>query len=223
MEIAILANSGLVLRSIAKCNNIYMGEEVVLDPNNIARLVYLLLILSSISGWIIVSLRRDFSKTFQTALIWFLIFFGLIGAYGIWTDITGKVIFDSQTSDNKSDVYRIKKSADGHYYSTARINGTKIRLLVDTGATKTLITLEDAKKIGVNLSNLEFKNPIQTANGISYSADFVVDDFEWLGKKIDNMRIQITQANLFSSLLGMDVIDSSSAFVLSGDLLTIRF
>ncbi len=200
-----------------------MGNKLALETNEIARLVYLLLILLAIGGWLIVSLRNDLSKTIQRAIIWFLIFFGLFGAYGIWTDMSGKFGLDAQYDEIRKGVYTIKKAADGHFYSTAIINGKKIRLLVDTGATKTLLSLEDAKRLDFKVSELAFSNPIQTANGISYSATYRVDEFEWFGKQFENMEIQITDANLVRSLLGMDVINRSRALVISGDLLNISF
>ena len=194
-----------------------------LGSGEIARFIYLSLILLSISGWLIVSLKSDFSKTIQKALIWFLIFFGLVGVYGVWTDYSTKSIFGDPLVSKNGTSFSIKKAADGHYYSSVKLNDKRIRVLIDTGATKTLLSIEDAEKLDIPISDLEFRNPIQTANGLSYTASYPIKTFEWLGKNYNNLEVQIADGNLFHSLLGMDVINSAKAIVISEDLLSINF
>jgi len=94
---------------------------------------------------------------------------------------------------------------------------------VDTGATKTLLSLKDAQSIGIPIARLNFVNPIRTANGVSYSATHRVKDFEWFQNTLQAMDIQITDGNLFQSLLGMDIIEQSETFLISGDILEISF
>ena len=194
-----------------------------LDFNEIARLVYLLLILASVGGWVIVSAKHDLGRTLQRSLIWILIFFGFFGAYGIWEDISGGFQKDKEYSKISENVYQIKKSSNGHFYSSARINNKNITFLVDTGATKTLLSLKDAKTIGIPTASLNFANPIRTANGISYSATYRVKDFEWFQNILQAVDIQITDGNLFQSLLGMDIIQQSETFLISGDILEVSF
>jgi len=194
-----------------------------LDSNEIARVVYLLLILASVGGWVIVSAKRDLGRTLQRALIWILIFFGFFGAYGIWEDVSGGFKKDKEYSKISENVYQIKKSSNGHFYSNVRINNKNITFLVDTGATKTLLSLKDAQSIGIPTARLNFVNPIRTANGISYSATHRVKDFEWFQNTLQAMDIQITDGNLFQSLLGMDIIEQSETFLISGDILEISF
>ena len=59
-----------------------------MDADNIARLVYLLLILLAVGGWLLVSIKEDLNKTIQMALVWVLIFLGFFGVYGLWEDIS---------------------------------------------------------------------------------------------------------------------------------------
>jgi len=194
-----------------------------LDSNEIARLVYLLLILSSVGGWIIVSAKRDLSRTLQRVLIWILIFFGFFGAYGIWEDISGGFQKDKEYTKISETVFQIKKSANGHFYTSAKINNKNVTFLVDTGATKTLLSLKDAEAIGISIDSLNFTNPIRTANGLSYSASYRVRNFEWFENTLQAVDIQITDGNLFQSLLGMDIIEQSEAFLISGDVLEVSF
>ena len=194
-----------------------------LNSDQIARLVYLLLILSSIGGWLVVSIKQDFSRTIQRALIWALIFLGFFGVYGIWEDIAGGFRAEDQFTKITDSVFQIEKSSDGHFYTTAKINNKTITFLIDTGATKTVLSLKDAKLAGIPISKLNFANPIQTANGISYSASYQIKNFFWFERNFEKVDIQIIDGKLFSSLLGMDIISDAETFLISGDVLQLSF
>ena len=191
--------------------------------DDIARATYLVLILLSISGWLFSSMRADLSKTVQRALIWLLIFVGLVGAYGLWQDIKTEMMFSESFSEVGDNIFEIKKAADGHFYTVARINDVEIRLLIDTGASATVISSADMKKIGISTADLDFSNPIQTAGGSSVTAKFFIDKFEWFGIELPIRRLQTAKIPLFTSLLGMDVIGECKSFTISGNKLRINF
>lgn len=60
---------------------------------------------------------------------------------------------------------RIPLGPDGHYWITARLNGTRLRLMVDTGATVTAISQEVAEAAGVEPDPLQPDARVETANG----------------------------------------------------------
>ena len=191
--------------------------------DEIARLVYLILLLLSVGGWLVVSLKKNLGKTVQTALIWGLIFLGFLAVYGIWEDISNGFRKEGQYDKITDNIFQIRKSSDGHFYTYARINGKPIKFLIDTGATKTILSLEDASAVGINISKLVYNSPMRTANGIAYSARHQVENFNWLEKEFEQVSIQITDGKLFRSLLGMDIIEKSETFLISGDLLKLSF
>ena len=86
-----------------------------------------------------------------------------------------------------------------------------------------MLSLKDAEEIGISTDSLNFTNPIRTANGLSYSASYRVRNFEWFENTFQAVDIQITDGNLFQSLLGMDIIEQSEAFLISGDVLEVSF
>ena len=45
------------------------------------------------------------------------------------------------------------RSADGHFYAEAQVNGAPVRFLVDTGATMVVLTPEDAQRAGIALGS----------------------------------------------------------------------
>lgn len=60
---------------------------------------------------------------------------------------------------------RIPLSADGHYWITAKLNGTPMRLMVDTGATVTALSGDVAEAAGVEPDGLRPDARVETANG----------------------------------------------------------
>ena len=46
----------------------------------------------------------------------------------------------------------LERSADGHFYANVLINGTRVRALVDTGATGIALSREDARNAGIATS-----------------------------------------------------------------------
>lgn len=60
---------------------------------------------------------------------------------------------------------RIPLGPDGHYWVSARLNGTRLRLMVDTGATVTAISQDVAEAAGVEPDLLQEDARVETANG----------------------------------------------------------
>lgn len=58
----------------------------------------------------------------------------------------------------------------GHFATDALIDGQRLRMLVDTGATTCALTFEDAERVGLRVRASEFRVPVQTANGTAYGA-----------------------------------------------------
>src|SRR6266581_4798944 len=55
--------------------------------------------------------------------------------------------------------------ASGHFLVEPTINGTRVRMLVDTGASRVVLTPEDARRLGIRPSPGDFTYKTVTANG----------------------------------------------------------
>ncbi len=60
---------------------------------------------------------------------------------------------------------RVPMSADGHFWVEASINGTKRRMLVDSGATVSAVPVETARAAGLDAATNPMPVMIRTANG----------------------------------------------------------
>jgi len=61
----------------------------------------------------------------------------------------------------------LQRSPDGHYRAEAIINGTKVEVLVDTGATGVAISQKVANKLGLK-SNAAIRTATANGNSVAY-------------------------------------------------------
>lgn len=117
----------------------------------------------------------------------------------------------------------IERLGNGHFQVRAQINGVGVPVLVDTGATSTVLTFEDARRAGYDPETLIFNIPTMTANGQSSAARVVADEIRVGDIVRRNMPVMVAQSGrLESSLLGMNFIGSLSGFDMRGERLILR-
>ncbi|TIL70556.1 MAG: TIGR02281 family clan AA aspartic protease, partial [Mesorhizobium sp.] len=70
----------------------------------------------------------------------------------------------------------LDKAGNGHFEARILVNGTPVRAVVDTGATSTVLTAQDAQAAGFNPAALNFTIPVSTANGMARAAVVRTDE-----------------------------------------------
>lgn len=101
----------------------------------------------------------------------------------------------------------LRKEGDGHYWATARVNGTVVKFLVDTGATMISLTKRDARKIGVNTDKLVRSLDVRTAAGRVKAGTVFVEKIEIDGVVLENVQAVVLEEGLEYSLLGMSFLN----------------
>jgi aspartyl protease family protein len=115
-------------------------------------------------------------------------------------------------------VYRA--DSRGHFLITAEVNGTPIRLLVDTGASLVFLTQQDARAIGISQSELAFDRTVETGNGPAQAAPVLLREIRIAQLSLDNVRAAVIE-NLGQSVLGMSFLDRLKGFSMREGALTI--
>jgi aspartyl protease family protein len=64
---------------------------------------------------------------------------------------------------------------NGHFFTPAEINGRRIDVMIDTGASIVALTYDDAVAIGVGPAQSEFTHQVSTANGTARVAPVTLD------------------------------------------------
>jgi Flp pilus assembly protein CpaB len=99
---------------------------------------------------------------------------------------------------------RIPVAADGHFYPKVTINGTPVRLMADTGATRVALSVEDAQKIGIDPQSLQFTGKSNTANGPRQAAPVTLSEITIEGIVLRNVPASCCVTG--TSLLGMSAL-----------------
>lgn len=94
-------------------------------------------------------------------------------------------------------------STNGQFFAQGRVNSGSVRFLVDTGASTVALTLEDARRAGVDVNRLVYNRAVDTANGRAMAADVMLKDVRIGGVRVTNVRALILKEGLHVSLLGM--------------------
>lgn len=132
--------------------------------NEPANAIYLLLMLVLVGSAFAVR-RVPLGQTLKMGLAWVGIFalgFVIVGFRHDLGDLFGSRLFGRAVVSNGT--VRIPMAEDGHFWVDAAINGTQVRLMVDSGATKTTLSRSTAAKAGVTSSG-GMPELVSTANG----------------------------------------------------------
>lgn len=117
---------------------------------------------------------------------------------------------------------QVVKSADGHYWAEANIEGKAVRVLVDTGASVVALTRADALRLGVDPQPEAFTGKVQTASGVVRAAPVQLKTISVAGARVDRVEALVVEQGLEYSLLGMSYLGRLSAFSATPAGLTLR-
>lgn len=192
----------------------YIG---MMDGSDIARFAYLALLGAVVAGYFLAQNRRNLGKVAQQAMIWVLIFVGMIAGYGLWSDIQRDLA--PRQSVLSTGQVEVPRMFDGHFYLTARLNGEPVEFVVDTGATDVVLTKADALRIGIDLDALTYTGSAMTANGMVRTARARIDRIS-VGEIEDrNLEVWINEGEMDRSLLGMAYLRRFSRIEIADDTL----
>ena len=184
-------------------------------------LIYLVVLLGAVLFWFVVSNREALGKLAQQALVWGLIFMGMIAVYGLWEDIRGTVLPRLAVFSEQGRI-ELPLMPDGHYYLTAEVNGVPTRFVVDTGATAVVLTQDAAQAAGLSRSDLAFTSIANTANGTVRTAPVVLDSIAVGGIEKRGFRALVNEGEMPESLLGMSYLSQFNRIEISQGLLVLE-
>ena len=117
---------------------------------------------------------------------------------------------------------QIAKSADGHFWAQANVNGHQVRFLVDTGATAVSLSPDDARRLGFSPASLDYGYKVMTAHGEARAARISLHSISVAGARVNDVDAYVIESGLDTSLLGMSFLGRLDRFEATRDALILR-
>jgi aspartyl protease family protein len=165
--------------------------------------------------------------------VWLLVLLALVAGYqyryelqDVASRVTAGLVPGSPLSIRDGDGVQtvvLEKLSNGHFEARGSVDGATIRFVVDTGATSTVLTAEDATAAGFDPETLSFNIPVSTANGMARAARVTAAEVRIGSIARNRLPLLVTEpGQLGESLLGMNFIGTLSGFDVRGDRLILR-
>ncbi|MDP5308898.1 retropepsin-like aspartic protease family protein [Paracoccus spongiarum] len=182
------------------------------------QLAYYILLLVVIGGAMLFELSGRGGQALRQLMLWVVIFAGAILAADWY--LQGDMLPRQQVLEGGR--IEIPVGRDGHFRLTARLNGTDVRFIVDTGASTIALGPDDARRIGIDPAGLAYVGRAMTANGPVQTAPVTIEELA-IGDILDrNVRAQVIGGDLDGSLLGMSYLRTFARVSFEGDLLVLE-
>lgn len=117
----------------------------------------------------------------------------------------------------------VARTSGGNFAISAQINGVRVPMILDTGASSVVLSRDDAKAVGLPLEVLAYTVTIETANGRARAAPVTIDRIAIGGLLERSVEALVARpGQLRTSLLGMSFLNRLQSWEVSGDRLLLR-
>lgn len=192
-----------------------------MDSTQIGSLLYLILLGVAVGGYVLVANRNQIGQMLRHAMLWGLIFLGVVAAAGLWSDIRREVMPRQSVIADAGRV-EVPRAPDGHYYLQLGVNGVPVEFVVDTGATDIVLTRDDAQRAGIVLEDLIYSGRAFTANGEVRTARTRVEELALGPIRDQNVALWVNEGDMETSLLGMTYLQRFERLEISGRTLVLE-
>lgn len=219
--IFILATAGIVFYLNMRFPNVLsLRDNKIHLVSSIALLSYFVVVLAS--------RRWALSQALQYMVTWIGIAVVILVGYAYRGEI--KEAYDRVTAllipyrgvQNADGSVEFPQSEGGHYKVEGIINGTSVRFLVDTGASRVVLTQKDARRLGYDPAHLSFNQPTNTANGQVFSAPIRLPSLKIGPITLYDVPGAISGGELNVSLLGMSFLNQLKSWSVEQEKLILR-
>jgi aspartyl protease family protein len=218
------------LLAIALCillvrqNAAVWAELVRLDTSSVETKIMALALVAVVAFLLF---RQRFSNALQSAVIWALIALVLVLAYTYrfeLRDVSDRVLAEliPGWAASKGRTVEIARGAGGSFAVATQVNGARIAMVLDTGASAVVLTQEAARTAGLPLEVLNYSVQVDTANGRARAAPVTLDRVSIGGITERSVPALIAQPGLRTNLLGMSFLNRLQSWEVRGDRLLLR-
>jgi aspartyl protease family protein len=205
------------------------GPIAGLSTDDWGALAYQLGLVVFVGGAVLVLFRERLSQALEAALFWVLIGFVLVFAYTYRSDLRAvgervmAELMPGRAALRSDHSVEIVRGRGGDFQVAAQVNGTRVAMALDTGASAVVLTHDAAKAAGLPLEMLNYTVQVDTANGRARAASVTLDRLAVGGIVERSIPALIAQpGQLRTSLLGMSFLNRLESWEVRGDKLMMR-
>jgi aspartyl protease family protein len=191
-------------------------------------LAYKLLILVFVGSAVLTLFRERFTQAVTAALLWVVVGLVLVIGYSYRYElhnVADRVVAELVPGHviSRGRIVEVARTNSGDFDISAHINGVRVPMVLDTGASSVVLTQQDAKAVGLPLEVLNYTVSIDTANGRTRAAEVTLDRLAVGGLEERSVEALIVPTGqLRTSLLGMSFLNRLQSWQVSGDRLTLK-
>ena len=153
------------------------------------------------------------------AAAWAAIILGLTGAYAYRfeaADFAQRLmgeLFPGEPQIGAGGEVIVNRRLGGEFVVPVAVEGTRVAMLFDTGASTVVLRAEDAARVGLDTRKLDFDVDVVTANGSASAAEILLDRVAVGPIVARNVRALVARKGaLGESLLGMSFLERLQSY-----------
>jgi len=200
-----------------------------LSTDDFASLVAKIAFLVFLGGSVLMIFRASFTQAPQAVLFWIVVALLLVVGYTYrfeLRDVSNRVLAQlvpGRAASLGARTVEIARGRGGEFSITTQINGARVPMVLDTGASAVVLTQDAAKAAGLPLEILSYDVSVDTANGRTRAAAVTLDRIG-IGDIVERaVPALIAQpGQLRTSLLGMSFLNRLQGWEVRGEKLIMR-
>ena len=187
-----------------------------------------LIIVAFLAVVVIGLFRGRFSQAIRAILIWIAVVLALAVGYTYrfeLREVADRVMaeFLPGHAATRGRTVEVARGNGGNFLVVTQVNGARLSMILDTGASSVVLTYEAAKAAGLPLEVLSYSVPVDTANGRTRAASVTLQTVGVGGIVEREVAALIAQpGQLRQSLLGLSFLNRLEGWEVRGDRLLLR-
>jgi aspartyl protease family protein len=206
-------------------NGITVMDLGTFDPSPLTQnvIVFVLLVVVALA-----LLRRRFSQAIKAVLIWLVLAAALAVGYTYrfeLREVADRVMaeFIPGHAATRGRTVEVSRGQGGNFVVLTQVNGARLPMILDSGASSVVLTHDAAKAAGLPLEMLSYSVAVDTANGRTRAAPVTLQSIAVGGLVEREVAALIAQpGQLRQSLLGMSFLNRLQSWEVRGDRLVLR-
>ncbi len=193
-----------------------------------ASLLVKIALLVFIGGLVLTLFREPLSRALEATLFWVVVALLLVVGYTYrfeLREVSDRVLAEliPGRAATRGRTVEIVRGRVGEFSVATHVNGARVSMVLDTGASAVVLTQEAAKAIGLPVEILAYTVNVETANGRTQAAPVTLDRLAVGGITERSVQALIAQpGQLKGSLLGMSFLNRLESWEVRGDKLMMR-